>query len=339
MRLESGPLDYVVIPEKGVHRPLVLLPNLRDVRSKGAGRIGLYIADDILEDPDIARVVAISSTGVGKTLLIEELKHDLLQRSPKGSIIVSTATYEESKEDCEKEFGPSESDHVQNWSTHEWSILNEGLAQKAELSPIAKGVREVKFVELVGIGATQPRDRGVSALKTIALEEKEKGRQGSTLYLVLVPDLRVQRRAGQLREEILNANDEAVEIVLENNGITLIVSGVEERLGNVAGRKVKDLVRKNGDLKHIETINQEILKESAKLTRKGSPGFITRFFSTPAWSDLLPANPSDLERMRKMAFYLNDVAENIGELSGSPEYVYLLMNPLKISGYIYWQID
>lgn len=337
MRQESEPLDYGGIPEKRTHRTLVLLPNLRDVRSKGAGRIGLYVADDILKDPDIARVVAISSTGVGKTLLLEELKHDLLQRSPRGRIIVTTTTYEEEKAECEREFGPSESRPLQNWGDYEWSILNERLAQKAKLPPITNGPREVKFVELVGIGTTWPRDRGVSALKAIALEEKEKNRQGSTLYLVLVPDLRVQRRAGELREKILNANDEAVQMILEEYGLILI--GIEGRLGNVVGRKVKDMVRKNGDLQHIETINKEILEETANLKRKRRPEFSTRFFSTPEWNDLLPYAPRDVAQMRKMAFYLNDVAENIGELSGSPEYVYLLMNPMREKLYTYLYIN
>ncbi|MBI2196608.1 hypothetical protein HYU45_03260 [Candidatus Daviesbacteria bacterium] len=340
MKKEDEPQP--INPEKREYIPLVLLPSLRDVRTIGAGRIGSHIAHDILEDPDIARVVTIGSAGVGKTMLLEELKQAVLQelRTGTGSITFTSATYEKVKEECEKEFGPSESRPVQNWGTREWSILNQKLAEKAEIPPISKGTREVKFVELTGIGATQPRDRGVSALKLIAQEDKRGNRQGSTLYLVLVPDLRVQQRAGELRKEILNSNDEDVQMVLEKYRIILTGSIMEDRLGYMIGRKVKDIVRKNADLQHMETINNEMLEEAEKLRGiKRKIEFSTNPFFTSKWSDLIPADPNALKQMRNMAFYLNTVADHIGQLSGSPENVYLVMNPLKEKGSIYWYIN
>ncbi|GEM_PF-6977799 len=323
--------------ESEQYRYMAVLPWVRNVKDKQAKPFGLEFADLFLDDPRKRRLVVAGPAGSSKTSLFEDLTYYL--HVSNGLIMTSSVTYEEVIAECENEFGLSEIGTKQKWGKKIWQELNNKLIQKARLEPVSEDARKIIGVELVGVGKTK-RDRGVTALRKIAEEEKEEGKQGSTIYGILIPHLRTQRWAAHLRADILNLPDSEVKRALELDYRTFVLGRmVTEQPNDVVGRKIKERIERSATAHQIAKINREIISSGRHLIKEGGINNTAEFFSSPEWNRLLSLGHRDMCLMEEITLNLSRVADDIANISGSPDNVYLLVSPFTDKGYFYWTLD
>lgn len=314
-------------------RNTAILYGIRDIEDPTAKKVGLEIVNRILHDPNINRVVFMGAPGLGKTVDREQLRHELIRLSGK-KIRIRTVTYDDVLAQCEEEWGRRE-----GWGEDKWYALNERIAQEAEVRPVSEGdgdVREVTFLEMVGVGKKWPRDRGVTALELIAKKEKEENKTGQTIYKMFFPDWQTQRHAAQMRDDVLNEENEVpneqVWQVLLNYNVYVTGDKLIGKLESTRGAIIKELLRKSARLEHIEKINAEMVELAKETGAADKDGF----FSEPTWRRVLRMPQKKRQNMNLIASYLRNVMES---LEIPKEFRYIVVNPYKPKGLIYWFVD
>ena len=307
-----------------------ILYGIRDIEDPKAKRVGREIVNRILQNPNIKRVVFMGAPGLGKTIDRNQIRRELVRLSG-GRIQVRTVTYDDVLAQCEADWGSRE-----DWTEEDWHRLNEKLAEEASIHSVPGGdkeTREVVFVEMVGVGNKQPRDRGVTALELIAKKEQEENRIGQTIYKVFFPDWQTQKHAADMRDEVLSTEaDEQVWQVLFNYNVYATGSKLAGKLESTRGKMIKDLLRKSARLEHIQKINIEVIE----LARQMNSEEKVNFFSKPKWKRILHMTIKQRQNMNLTASYLSSIMENLGI---PKEFRYIVVNPYKPKGLTYWFID
>lgn len=298
--------------------------------------IGRQIIDDLLSGRR-KRVITFGPAGIGKTIFLSQLEQQISELS-KGQVRFSSVRYDAVSAECENRLGRLKKD----WEKADWAFLNDRLVERAQV-PAATTERNLSVItslEINGTGKKGDRDRGVTALKKIVEQERQSGKEGQTLYLGFTPDTRIQNLAGQNRKDVLITPDDQVVNLLESRNILVLGSAVTGKPGIVVGGLLKALFRSMADTTQINIINEENLElegtlpftqvERAELTQKLFP-------ASKFWRHTLPREQKPLTLIKRLAYFTYGYAKK--ELQIPKENRYLLINPLRKRGWIYWFVN
>lgn len=238
-------------------------------------KIGKSIADTILTNPFIRRVVVVGEPGVHKSTMIENLAYELKRR---GKILSSFVFYDDVLAETERQLGSRE-----EWSDDAWHELSKNMLKAfGQTLDTSQEQRQVQIVEIMGMSKEGGKDRAVTALQVLAKESRDEDpNELSTIFVAIAPTSKSQRKTMMLRRAIQDVEARDVLNFLDNESNMFYIGAraLARKLAREAeesgkrssyyielfGRNIKKKFQRMGAADKIAQMHEEILSDARRL--------------------------------------------------------------------------
>lgn len=304
-------------------------------------KIGKSIADTILTNPSIRRVVVVGEPGVHKSTVIENLAYELKRR---GKILSGFIFYDDVLAQTERQLGSRE-----GWSDDGWHELSRNMLKAiGQTVDTSQEQRQVQIVEIMGMSKEGGKDRAVTALQTLAEQSRDEDPDElSTIFVAIAPTSKSQRKTMMLRRAIQHVEARDVLSFLDNefNMFYIGARALARKLARetdkkssyyieLFGRNMKKRFQRMGAADKITQVHDEILSDAQRLMDNPENFKKALEIAIPSSSYGLDARDQDMERV--VAFHL--VHKLRTQLGLTPDRAFVVLSTF-LEDKIYYHVD